>query len=204
MKIEVISKGLSKWIRQKFQTYRSYNDALKSLQTFSQTMKDFKGLKIISFKNDSKVTLHKILNFVQRSEPAFSHPTQSIASSNPISNCTQLDQSSFNTTIKASGEHFEIFTKPESNSRYGTVVKPCSVSKSAKLKNLEIFEDESESPQNMTLFSSPKTSTQIDHGKKSSKNEILKMSDSPITNRRKISRDLKATNNEALKNSPFF
>lgn len=72
---------------------------------------------------------------------------------------------------------------------------------------MEIFEDESESPsnpQNMTLFSSPKTSTQIDNSKKSSSNEFVKMSESPITNQKKRNRDLKETKNDLLRNSPLF
>jgi len=37
------SKGLSKWIRTKFRTFKSYNEAYASLTKFGTEMKDFQG-----------------------------------------------------------------------------------------------------------------------------------------------------------------
>ena len=37
------AKGLSKWIRQRYKTYRNYNEALQSITSFSKEMREFNG-----------------------------------------------------------------------------------------------------------------------------------------------------------------
>ncbi|CAF0846025.1 unnamed protein product [Brachionus calyciflorus] len=145
------SKGLSKWIRQRYKTFRNYSQAMDSLKNFSQEMINFKGdfhptqqSQAILPLNDTDVnSLSQRVNETQLDESKFSQ----IKEENLTIISGNISESKLDSNKNSSKRNF--FTSTQYSQKNDS---PLNEPKSSKKRSRDIQENNKISTPNFKIF----------------------------------------------------